>query len=165
MEKSGDSEDVTQNPVEVTTRHCILCTRPDSDDDLVQCDRCDQFVHFSCAGVNDSISNPDRSFVCKQCTEKDDLISVASRKSSHRSRSSRSSAQLALSMKQLEEENQLRMKKIDEEEKFRRMRLEAEETLMKKKFELLQADLDREEDKASRRSGVSRRIVRENKKL
>ncbi|XP_055629723.1 uncharacterized protein LOC129770727 [Toxorhynchites rutilus septentrionalis] len=148
--------------VEIAARNCIMCDRPDSEDNLVQRDRCDHYVHFGCAGVNDSIPRPDRSFPCKYCVERDEKISIPTKRSSQGTRRSRRSAQLALYLKRLEEENRIRMKKIDEEEKFRKMRLEAEEDMMKKKFELLQADLGSDDDRSSSTSGVSPHDVREN---
>lgn len=97
-------KDSSQKASTSSENQCILCERPNSADNLVQCDRCDSYVHFSCAGVNDSISNPDRSFVCKKCTDRDEIVSLVSKRSSKNSRSSRKSAQLQLNLKMLDEE-------------------------------------------------------------
>ncbi|XP_065088575.1 uncharacterized protein LOC135710053 [Ochlerotatus camptorhynchus] len=46
---------------------CVACERPDSADDFVQCDECDAWFHFSCAGVTDSVA--DRAWVCYTCQQ------------------------------------------------------------------------------------------------
>ncbi|XP_062709353.1 uncharacterized protein LOC134288451 [Aedes albopictus] len=55
---------------------CAACQRPDSAEDMVQCDHCDVWKHYSCAAVNASVAG--RSFVCGDCTapQIDDVISV-----------------------------------------------------------------------------------------
>ncbi|XP_062710516.1 uncharacterized protein LOC134288741 [Aedes albopictus] len=48
---------------------CKKCSRRDSSDNMVCCDFCDAWEHYGCAGVTDSISDSNRSFVCVRCTE------------------------------------------------------------------------------------------------
>lgn len=44
---------------------CIHCNQPEEYDKMVQCDDCDRWSHFECAGVNDSIS--EKPWLCKKC--------------------------------------------------------------------------------------------------
>ncbi|XP_062706457.1 uncharacterized protein LOC134287734 [Aedes albopictus] len=69
------------------TGGCIGCQRPDEVEDMVQCDHCDVWSHYTCAGVDENIAN--HSWVCGHCTgrQSDDAITVHSA-SSHRSTSS-----------------------------------------------------------------------------
>ncbi|XP_055918440.1 uncharacterized protein LOC129950533 [Eupeodes corollae] len=45
--------------------NCSCCDKPDSAEDMVQCDRCEMWNHFSCANVNSSIR--DKAFLCRIC--------------------------------------------------------------------------------------------------
>lgn len=56
-------------PTLPAANNCAACDRPDSVDDFVQCDSCDKWWHFSCAGVSESIS--DRAWVCVTCRDSD----------------------------------------------------------------------------------------------
>ncbi|XP_055549309.1 uncharacterized protein LOC129732445 [Wyeomyia smithii] len=44
---------------------CTSCDDPDADQNFVQCDSCDQWWHFTCAGVTDSVN--DRAWICSHC--------------------------------------------------------------------------------------------------
>ena len=87
---------------------CKGCNRPDSAEDMVACDKCNCWWHFSCAGVQASICN--RSWRCPNC-------STGTIGSEH---SNASSARLRL--KQLEEakalEDKLRKEQADREREF-----------------------------------------------
>ncbi|XP_062714039.1 uncharacterized protein LOC134290847 [Aedes albopictus] len=60
---------------------CPDCQRPDSAEDMVQCDHCDVWKHFTCASVNASVAG--RAFVCGDCSAQhsDDAITVHSESS------------------------------------------------------------------------------------
>ncbi|XP_053687000.1 uncharacterized protein LOC128736541 [Sabethes cyaneus] len=45
---------------------CVACDNPDADHNYVQCDLCDRWWHFACAGVTDSIN--DRAWICSHCS-------------------------------------------------------------------------------------------------
>ncbi|XP_058827799.1 uncharacterized protein LOC131687722 [Topomyia yanbarensis] len=60
MENNEDVLNIT--PLPDNTFSCIACERPDSADNLVQCDKCHKWWHYSCAGVTDSIVN--RDWIC-----------------------------------------------------------------------------------------------------
>lgn len=46
--------------------HCMLCSRPDEVDDMVQCDKCDAWHHFGCVNVDASVK--DASWTCERCS-------------------------------------------------------------------------------------------------
>ncbi|XP_062551861.1 uncharacterized protein LOC134217104 [Armigeres subalbatus] len=148
-----------------TCSHCLLCERSDKADNLVQCDQCDGYVHYSCAGVDDSIADPERSFTCKRCVERDDILSVSSHHTSHRSQSlsqtSRSSALAALRLQQLEKEKQNRLKELDDAEKFQRLRRQVEIEFERQQLAILEEQLVEEENR-SIRSRVSATQARDN---
>lgn len=83
---------------------CVACDRPDEAENMVQCDACDTWWHFSCAKVTASVSN--RSWICSKCT-KDDSMSFKSGKSE------RSGSQLAESMARLKERQELERKRLE----------------------------------------------------
>ena len=50
---------------EKSTKSCTLCVEEDSEE-MVCCDKCDGWYHFSCGGVTESIANVE--WVCSSCT-------------------------------------------------------------------------------------------------
>lgn len=146
--------------------HCMLCDRPDNADDLVQCDKCDGYVHFACAEVGDSIADEDRSFTCQRCIERLEAITVSSQRSSKRTststRSSLSAARLTLRLQQLETERQNRLKELEDAERFQRLRRQVEADFEKQKLEALESQLLDEEENRSTRSRVSARVIHAN---
>ncbi|XP_062699419.1 uncharacterized protein LOC134284496 [Aedes albopictus] len=94
----------------VGTNSCKGCNRPDTEEDMVACDKCNGWWHFSCAGVQASIC--DRSWRCPNCSTFCGTIG-----SEH---SNASSARLRL--KQLEEakalEDKIRKEQADKEREF-----------------------------------------------
>lgn len=107
---------------------CISCQQPDTDE-MVQCDMCNKWVHFSCAGVDTSVEdNPFKCYRCSQPPPKTTKAkSVGSGKSS---KVSKSSAYANLEIQRLQEEL-----KIKEEQK----KLELD--FVKKKYDLLHTAL------------------------
>ena len=51
---------------------CPLCEGSNSDDDLpmISCDRCDNWFHCFCAGVNSSGPSKESDWFCKRCVKK-----------------------------------------------------------------------------------------------
>ncbi|XP_062545514.1 uncharacterized protein LOC134212033 [Armigeres subalbatus] len=142
-------------------KHCSKCDRSDTADNLVGCDNCDTWVHFGCAGVTDSIADPNRSWKCDRCSHQvGDLVFTDGRSST-----SRRSARADLNLKLLEEQKAMRTKRILEEEAAqafaRRKIAEEEENFLKQKYAILLAEADDAEDGASRRSRLSSRASRE----
>lgn len=154
--------------------NCSKCNRSDSADNMVGCDLCGRWAHFECAGVTDSIGDPDRSWKCDRCraAEATEVASHRSR-SSRRSRTShRSRQEIQLDLQQLEEEQRLRLKHleeeeaarkkaIEEEERARLKRMEEERRFLKDRFEILRAGIDNTNDVDSKRSSLSSRASRE----
>lgn len=44
---------------------CAACSQPDAADDMVACDKCGQWYHYSCANVDPSIT--EKEFFCRSC--------------------------------------------------------------------------------------------------
>lgn len=44
--------------------NCVTCNEPDNND-MVQCDTCDDWQHYECAGVSSDIENVE--FECNKC--------------------------------------------------------------------------------------------------
>ncbi|XP_062705019.1 uncharacterized protein LOC134287353 [Aedes albopictus] len=92
------------------THSCKNCNRPDNAEDMVACDKCNGWWHFSCAGVQASIC--DRSWRCPNCSTFCGTIGSEN--------SNASSARLRL--KQLEEakalEDKIRKEQADREREF-----------------------------------------------
>ncbi|XP_062708158.1 PAX-interacting protein 1-like isoform X2 [Aedes albopictus] len=126
---------MSHHPATSNKYGCGGCDRPDEADNLVQCDVCDAWWHFSCAGVTGSIT--DRSWMCTRCKR-------TSRASSRASVTSRSSSQLAESMARLRERQELQK---------RRTEVELEKKFLEEQRELLEASIAAE---VERRSQVSR---------
>lgn len=91
------------------TRHvtnefsCIKCKQPDSDE-MVQCDSCDKWIHFGCAGVDSSIKH--KPFHCETCIaiKQSNRNKAGSAASKIQSRSSGASARAQLQLQKLDEE-------------------------------------------------------------
>nr|XP_029732613.1 uncharacterized protein LOC109406183 [Aedes albopictus] len=123
---------------------CGGCDRPDEADNLVQCDACDAWWHFSCAGVTGSIT--DRSWMCTRCKR-------TSRASSRASVASRSSSQLAESMARLRERQELQKQRTE---------VEMEKKFLEEQRKLLEASIAAEEERRSQVSCTnSRRRVQD----
>ncbi|XP_058810950.1 uncharacterized protein LOC131675821 [Topomyia yanbarensis] len=134
---------------------CAVCNRPDWAEKLVQCDNCDHWYHFTCAGVTDSIQH--RDWTCTSC-----LPLVVSSESG--TVSSRCSAIAALELQRLEEEQEIKRKRflqekalekrrILEQEAADRKKLEEEEnmerTFLQEKYELKKVQIDTKSDGGS----------------
>ena len=46
--------------------NCVACNRPDEAENMVSCDKCGEWQHYGCAGVDDEIKhNP---WMCEKCS-------------------------------------------------------------------------------------------------
>lgn len=59
-ESSGDKKD----PEQAGEQSCTFCQEADNDE-MVQCDKCDRWIHFACVGVTEGIA--DESWSCPKC--------------------------------------------------------------------------------------------------
>ncbi|XP_062713044.1 uncharacterized protein LOC134290073 [Aedes albopictus] len=152
-------------------RNCRACNQPDeADSRMVQCDGCSHWYHFKCAGVGDSIADESRTYICAFCS-----ASPAASVSQSTTASARE-AKLRLDMQRLAEEKELRARLLAEKEKQEKdmqemaMRLEKErrdkaiadlmileKEFIDKKYELLQARLEEDDEGRSTRSRRSAR--------
>lgn len=138
----------TPSPAESS---CANCDRPNTVDDLVQCDRCKAWWHMSCAGVTHSVEG--RAWNCSKCVSSTGSTgSVLSVPSSSRSRSSTKSKRAKLVLQMLQEEQDMRMKQLKEQQ-------DMEKSFLERKYALIQAALEEEEqeDGVSVRSRSSHR--------
>nr|XP_029720536.1 uncharacterized protein LOC109419047 [Aedes albopictus]XP_029720537.1 uncharacterized protein LOC109419047 [Aedes albopictus]XP_029720538.1 uncharacterized protein LOC109419047 [Aedes albopictus] len=146
-------------------KHCAKCDRPDTVDNLVGCDTCETWMHFGCAGVSDSIADPNRSWKCNRCRPLGEGSVAQSQYSVGRSTSSHRSSRVDLNLRLMEEQKAIRMRRILEEEAAqvaaRKKIAEEEEHFLKQKYALLLAEADGAEDGSSRRSRLSSRASRE----
>ena len=88
---------------------------------MVQCDACDEWYHYTCVDVNDSIA--DKCFSCSKCLQKG---------SDNQSRSSKNSKRSAKS-------RQLALQKLEEE---RNLQKERDQEYLNKKYALLDEEND-----------------------
>ena len=49
--------------------NCNACSKPDTADNMVACDYCENWFHYDCAGVSTSIAN--KSWHCQGCVSQD----------------------------------------------------------------------------------------------
>lgn len=135
MTKSDGTPDLDE-----TTR-CVACDNPNVADDFVQCDRCDNWWHYSCAGVSGSVAH--RDWVCSRC------LPVPAKSVVAQSTTSSCRARLQLELQRLAEEHELEK---------RRIALESEQKYLQKKYQLLESNIGEDGDNrsvASKKSRVS----------
>ncbi|XP_062538392.1 uncharacterized protein LOC134206680 [Armigeres subalbatus] len=154
---------------------CTLCTQPNiADKWMVQCDACGSWIHFSCAGVDERVKND--TFICAKCiAPPPPPRSRSSRSTSSSVRAARQELELKrlaeekalherLLKEQQEEEEALHKKALEQEQERRKKamkeKLELERQFIEKKFEILQAGLDEDDDDRSMRSHRSVRSIR-----
>lgn len=145
-------------------KHCAKCDRPDTVDNLVGCDKCETWMHFGCAGVTDSIADPNRSWKCDRCRSLSEASVCQSLLSVGRSSGSSRRSRIDLSLRMLEEQKAIRMRILEEEAAqvaARKKIAEEEENFLKQKYALLLAEADGADDGVSRRSRLSSRASRE----
>ncbi|XP_053686569.1 uncharacterized protein LOC128736113 [Sabethes cyaneus] len=150
-------------------KFCKKCDRTDVQEGMVCCDVCDSWVHFHCAGVNESIAEPEKSWKCSDCIANSEVgsKSAVSFNESSVSKSSRVSQKLQLSLQLLEEQRKLKKKRAEEELRARKQEEEAklkeieeEQEYLKEKYKLM-AQIEDEKESCSRKSGVSVKSKRE----
>ncbi|XP_053690800.1 uncharacterized protein LOC128743113 [Sabethes cyaneus] len=142
---------------------CLLCSEVDTNE-MVQCDQCDGWAHYGCAGVNDTVK--DHPWSCPKCSNflqvpKKKGAAVATSKktstdgkktSSKGETGSVSSAVLTIeeSLRKMQEEMDAKEKALENERILRRKRLEMERAMKEKELslerELRQMELDQERE-------------------
>ncbi|XP_062710770.1 uncharacterized protein LOC134288871 [Aedes albopictus] len=166
MSLPGGIDGSTKSP-----SNCVACDRPDSSEDMVACDGCGSWYHYSCADVDGSVAN--LPWTCGSCgilnqtpippkgarkvdakkgskrltvpagAEKSSKVSVVSKGTSRKSKksgadekvSSTSSARARLA---------LELKMVDEQDQIRAEELQAELVIKNKKLLLEKQNRDRE---------------------
>lgn len=159
-----------------------------TDDSLVQCDRCDSWWHFGCVGVSDSIS--EKSFVCTNCFNTTppqpplkkagdlrlpptDALSVSSRRSSISNASARARlnlerlevekalAERMLNLELREQERKVELARIQKEGELERRKLEIQRAYEEEKFRLMEEELVEAADRSLRSQQSSNSKVRQ----
>ncbi|EDS44067.1 predicted protein [Culex quinquefasciatus] len=133
--------------------NCPYCGLPDeADREMVQCDRCDVWYHFRCAGVTRAVKH--QSWFCGPCqaerhygpnpelnpagSEEDNFSVPPSELSSLRSHTSSSIRQ---GLQLLDEQFQVRQKRLAEEKAMQERRLALEEEYAKQQNDLREEHL------------------------
>nr|XP_029715821.1 formin-like protein 13 [Aedes albopictus] len=126
--------ELTLNPAHTLAENrsdCVRCDRRNGEDSMVQCDTCQTWWHFACAGVTDSIN--DRSWSCPKCQVDDLGSSVSHSRRSRASNSSVKSARVNLQLEKLEELQAMKEKFIEEKYKLLESQLEDENESIRSK--------------------------------
>ncbi|XP_062698761.1 uncharacterized protein LOC134284192 [Aedes albopictus] len=134
-----DAQHRTATPPPRPGYSCVACKRPDSADNIVACDTCSLWWHYTCAGVTDSVR--DQEWTCRRCLPAPTVPQSV--------RSTTSSRRAILQMKRLAEQQELERKQLELERK----QLELQKKHSQEKFDL-EETLAEEEDNRSVRSRV-----------
>ncbi|XP_065085176.1 eukaryotic translation initiation factor 5B [Ochlerotatus camptorhynchus] len=134
-------------------RDCLMCNAPNKICDMVQCDKCELWAHYSCTGVTDEVKEQDwRCIKCNNALQvpKTRKISKAEAKKTigQKSRSdggssvgsvSESGENLEDSLKKLEDEKRTQEKALEDEMILREKRLEMTRALQEKRRQMEKA--------------------------
>lgn len=118
-----------------TSYNCQLCKSVDTED-MVQCDGCNLWFHFSCVGVTDDVA--DRDWSCSGCIEVLKAIQGWGRNYDPKKTRSHVSSKASTKKSLTSREKATALRKLDEEQKIRL-------DFLNKKYRILeQADSDSE---------------------
>nr|XP_029729815.1 PHD and RING finger domain-containing protein 1-like [Aedes albopictus] len=150
---------------------CVACDRPDSDENMVACDGCECWYHFSCADVDESVSG--QPWKCESCgimnqtpiptknirkangkeggkrltvptgAKKSSKVSVSSKGTSRRSKKSAAGDDVSLTSS-ARARLALELRMLDEDEQIKEQELQAELELKNKKLMLQKQNRERE---------------------
>ncbi|XP_058840106.1 uncharacterized protein LOC131695595 [Topomyia yanbarensis] len=134
-------------PAEGNNQNCSFCEDVDGVDDMVQCDVCDLWAHYRCAGVTEAVKN--ESWSCSKCSiqlqvpkpgRKAPVKKGPPRKTGTKSDAgsdiSKGSAQgsnVESSLQQLYLEQEAKEKELEEQKLFYERRLEIERSFLQRK--------------------------------
>lgn len=135
-----DAQHQTATPPPRPGYSCVACKRPDSADNIVACDTCSLWWHYTCAGVTDSVR--DQEWTCRRCLPAPTVPQSV--------RSTTSSRRAILQMKRLAEQQELERKQLELERK----QLELQKKHSQEKFDL-EETLAEEEDNRSVCNNIS----------
>ncbi|XP_055613925.1 uncharacterized protein LOC129760309 [Uranotaenia lowii] len=139
MEQEKILEENPHNLDTTLTSNCIMCDQPNTADNMVCCDDCKLWAHYSCAGVTDEIKN--HPWSCVKCRHK---LKVPKEKKITRKNSSKkgdsgsirsASGTLESALQQLEDEQQIKERALEEEMILLAKRLEMNRTLQEKRMQ------------------------------
>ncbi|XP_062707592.1 uncharacterized protein LOC134288019 [Aedes albopictus] len=157
--------------------NCKKCQRPDSaDEQMVACDSCQDWEHFTCAGVDVSIK--DQPYVCSECKLKktgakpkeslrppDKQDKKSSRASSKKANSKNNPAPSSVSSATRMAMLQAQLKMIEDQELQQARDLEAEEELKKREMEEAQRQLEEKRKLQEEENRLRELKLREEKEI
>ena len=157
--------------------NCKKCQRPDSaDEQMVACDSCQDWEHFTCAGVDVSIK--DQPYVCSECKLKktgakpkeslrppDKQDKKSSRASSKKANSKNNPAPSSVSSATRMAMLQAQLKMIEDQELQQARDLEAEEELKKREMEEPQRQLEEKRKLQEEENRLRELKLREEKEI
>lgn len=147
-------------------RCCTLCEQPTHSGQMIECVKCHNRYHNSCAGGEDGTSATSSPYYCDLCRPRDPAPSVSISSAASTTASARE-ARLQLQMQQLAEEKLLQERLMAEREKAEREmlrlerernekaiadKIELEKVFITRKYDLLLAQVDEGDDNRSVRS-------------
>lgn len=153
---------------------CGSCERPDNAESMVACDSCDTWYHFSCAGVDDNVT--EQSWQCNSCgtlnasrvtsnahlqevgkssVPKTSLQVPSGRKSSKisdvsksttnsRNKKQKSKASVSVASSVKDRAVQLELKMLEEQERVKEQELKEQKEIQQRKLKLEKQMRDRE---------------------
>ncbi|XP_053699075.1 DNA ligase 1-like [Sabethes cyaneus] len=158
-------------------RDCMMCNAPNMICDMVQCDNCELWAHYSCAGVTEAVMEQDWN--CITCTN---ALQVPKTRKAARNGAKKTTGQKAKSdagssvgsisegagtledsLKKLEMEQRAKEKAFEEEMVLREKRLEMEKVLHEKRQQMEKAF--REKQLQQERELKERQLQEERKML
>ncbi|XP_053690818.1 GRB10-interacting GYF protein 2-like [Sabethes cyaneus] len=123
-----------------SAKECMFCDAPNSACDMVQCDTCELWAHYSCAGVTEAVK--DHDWNCRNCT-KELQVPKAKKPSSKKTGSQRSKSDggsvqksnmsLEVIPKNLEIEQRAKERQLEEEMILQERKIELERALKEKR--------------------------------
>ncbi|XP_055602322.1 uncharacterized protein LOC129751072 isoform X2 [Uranotaenia lowii] len=144
--------------------NCFMCSRPDTEANLVGCDKCSNWAHYDCAGVESSIEATEKSWICAPC--RSSIISeiALSTTSKAGSRTSKQSLRIEENLKMLQDQKEMELRALEKEEEdrkeFRKKKLEIEKQYIKQKYDVQrEGSQSNRSDRSQTSSRNSRQIV------
>nr|XP_029708335.1 uncharacterized protein LOC115254792 [Aedes albopictus] len=144
-EEEQDPKDVFRKDRDIE-QNCTFCQERDSDE-MVQCDKCDRWIHFACVGVTEEIA--DKSWSCPKCVTTTGFQQPSSSAVNRdRAGSSGHPGQLgagkSVRCNTLSEPAgrtsilQLQLQRLEEEREYEKIQAEKHRAYMDRKYELLE---------------------------
>lgn len=140
------------------TFSCRICPQPD-DNQMVQCDECDEWFHFECVGVTNTVQ--DRPWSCRKCKPLEARSNSGSAKQ-YTIRTTSSKRHAALELRMIEEEKQLAEKRLakalEAQAAASKAPAEIDKEYLQKKQAILEAEATEDEEEKEEGSENDQRL-------